>query len=462
MIHDDYSSSRALHKNTKNLLLVLFWTSLTLRFILSFFNHQLYADGSYFFVSILDEYSRHGVFAYFNDNQHPRLFTNLIHQIPLNIGMSLGLIDLKILKFLFCLPLNIYPFLLIHYLCSKDSVTKTQKNIQTVSIIGFAILVLPSEIFGINQSILSYSLYCCYAFFLSQNKMQKIEFFLLVPLSIFLFFSHQNILIAGPALFLIGIASFHQYRQKWTLVFSILPLVAVLFLIYWNSQHQLNNAGYIETLFQILSGKTLLQSSFLISIASLLCLIWIFISNKCSTNGTSIIMAVTVLYLGINLKTFLNPQFEFSMRVFTTIACALLYLPTLFQILSIKMDIKKRTDIHILMYTTILCYTLWQIPHAYHWTQFTNQITETLKENKGLISHEVVHSKLSPQLVKYEWGWTWPSLSIIYSAHTQPSSMISPENFKEYFHIQKDILQIPFRDITPKNNFWTINTEDLK
>lgn len=64
---------------------------------------SLYADGSFFFIQTL--LNRDQVWPAFDDIKHIRLFANLVNQLPMAVGLKAGIVDLKVLRLLFGLPL---------------------------------------------------------------------------------------------------------------------------------------------------------------------------------------------------------------------------------------------------------------------------------------------------------------------------------------------------------------------
>jgi hypothetical protein len=61
-------------------------------------DREMYLDGSNFFSGILGKDS---IWPYWNDDWHNRIFTNLLNQFVLVLGLKLGVTNLNFLKFLY-------------------------------------------------------------------------------------------------------------------------------------------------------------------------------------------------------------------------------------------------------------------------------------------------------------------------------------------------------------------------
>ena len=433
-----------------------FCSILIIKFFVAQTHMPLFADGAYFFISIIEEFSRTGAWSIKDNGDNPSLFINAINQVFINLGLLWGEQDLSILAILFSLPLLILPTLTVfRFTVFANANSALQSSIQFCALGSFSLLCLNSEVFSLNPALLAISLSWAYLFFLANPNPTKQDAITLIAIGCVLFRAHELTLITGISATALGFILYKRHHKIYHLLFATLSATHFIYNLSWVITHdpQNNSVLHLADVFSVINNPAFLSSSFLITLSGVVAIGCQYLHQELRFFKLAALflpVGVTLALIPFPVET-IHPQLESTSRILILVAAATTLLLPFSFLLNFRLP--KLTDHTKLGMTVIIfSFSLWQLNNSIYWQSFTQHIEQTLRERTGLIAIESLNIPTPAE--RFNWGYTWPSLSIIYGP--QPlRAMILPRNRE--IKIETRTIEIPFRSFSKSTDYWKID-----
>ncbi len=444
------------------LLLVVFIYSFSI-FQSIFVKRALFYDGSYFFISVLQDAEVNTPllpcnnplsclhWPYFDDIKHQRLFTNLLNQSLVSGATYLHVKNLEILLLLFAIPLfTIAPLsiLLTHKFIHQES----KYWLIILPIASYVLFTQPSEIFILNPAITFTALSWFIALLYLGVDRLKISHYSLILM--FVFYSlrgHENNLLLSPILAFIAFYRFVHNKEKPALFMSLLHALSAFFSYYWMQSHPIGEqtSGYFQTILTILKHLPyyLGNTGLLFSLLALVVLVLFFVLDQLMLQKQrivsiclfSLIFVIDLLQL-VNIFTSVTnlPAAEYELRIFITLgSLALMIVGSLLLVFRVKVSKTLYVNGLIVLGLTMSSQAIWQIQNNVQWYQFYRSTQETLSTHqpgKILITDQIVHAD------RYTVGWTWPAFSFILQGNKISKIILPPLDnpYYRYIKVERD------------------------
>lgn len=475
----DIQDDRISIKRNKVLLSILALFSSINAIVASLVERGVYADGVIYMLSILNSFS-HGVFGYSSDiDHHPRLFINLINQLPINIvHFVFGVNDKQFLMIFFSLPLFIFPLLALAYNFMLSYRTK-RYDIAILGLGVYFLSVTPSALYSIAELRLAVGFYIILLNYLvGKINYTKFDIGIILFLVLIMFNSHELVLIIGSLFFIISLYYAKQEeiifnrRVKYFIGFS--SLAASLFMVYWFLTRPIVGEA-VRFVDEAISsvGAVSLSFSFATFISLLLIYFCVFYKSYFSkTFITGLILLYTCMFLWFFSKPHvINSTAFFSFRTWPCLFCPLMVV-IIYVIDRFKIKVNKAFYTNVLSIICILgtFYTVRQLNHSYRFYKDYKVYREKLaKMSEGIVtSDELADFYSLSGLSIYHTMDTYTSESILFSKNKKINSIIVPSEIKE--DAQYDIsvkgnkLSLPYVSIDVKNKYWDLTNvkDDIK
>lgn len=447
-----------------------------------FINRSFYADGSFFFVEVLNR--SNGAWPYFDDSKHIRLFTNLFNQLPLSLALEMEITNKYILRLLFGAPLFLANLIGL-ILCLSICLRSLKKWIFLFPIATYFFFVIISEIFILNQAYFALWLYFS-LFLYSISELEEIkrkDWILVTIILIFIFRSHENIIVTGPLIILAAITQLIKatkiYHKIFYIYISMGVLGAVLFAFWWQNVHPVGEQteAYLNLLITILKQpETIIKSSLVFTIIGCFLLISGVIWKKRSEYGYMIII-LSLIFMALMFTSIYmqytgsgtNPIMEYNYRFFITIGGAgMIFLCYLIDIFKWGRFINVKYSLLVIFIIGAVQST-WQIGNNMHWRELIKDTVSVMENSENSII-DPQQSILSDTRIsnRFQWSWSAPSFSIALSETNDIEKIIKPTSHKEYFTVNHSSIDIPFTKLNPEifniekllseNNDYRMNT----
>ena len=413
-------------------------------------NRFLYADGSLFFIQILNHSNSTWPFA--NDGQRMRLFINIFNQLPISILIKLGYTNINILRCVYGLSLffqNIIGVLLVYRISKKSG----KMNIFVFTLFTYTCFNIISEIFIINPAIFSFWIYCI-VFLYATLDFEKNWFdkTLLVLSMIIETMSHEAIIIFAPMI--AGVSAFKIIEGKsikGRLMNSLIFLVSIgqsIYGIWWNKAYSTSEAsgGYLEVLKNVLNLKGVVYSNLFISVLGL-CLVIIYFKKEIKKYTMFILFiggSLAIIYMQYTGVT-INPYREYTYRSLITCGEILLFIiifiENRFSIMA-NNGFNLRSFIIITMLILSL-QSVWQIGNSMYWNKYISQF------EAGIISSN--EKEIEPKNIafgsvesRFDWSWNQSVLSISLQKDYIIKKIVKPRDLLDYYVYNEEGLEVPF------------------
>lgn len=418
--------------------------------VILLYDRWMYLDGANFYVNLL---SGEHLWPYFNDDRHMRLFTNLINQSYTSFFIFLKIQNLILLRKLFGFGLlfnQLFFYYIAYRLCKRANNYKPM----LIILLCYITCVMPSEIFFVNQSITTLSIFwVLFLYTILDIKFKTYDYILIFLTSALLLISHESIIFYSPFLMLASLYRYYYKNRKTIyLIMFLLGLILLSHGVNWiisiPVKHE--SGSYLNTLLYRLSPNEL--SYGLIRISAIGVSIFILLNIELHVRHTlykvfirSAIYLLLIFSIYIGISPFfdvnlLNPTKEFQSRALITfgapfwmaVAIASTYYPTLL----------KNNRVIACCLTLLIASSLWQISSTIYWAKYIQQIQITLSSsNKTLLSSEDIieaFSKAGQQkLSEFNCDWNWPVIGLALQNNYDVDRLIMPDSFIDYFIINK-------------------------
>lgn len=421
-------------------------------------NRFLYADGSLFFVGIIN--NSKWLWPIFDDSQRMRMFINIVNQFPVVLAIKLGINHIATLRFIYGCSLfcqNILGATVVYYVTKKSK----RINIFIFSIAIYSCFNIISEIFIVNQAILSFWVYYIILIYsIVEFKYTFKDKIIIISCLIISTMSHEGIVIFGLLTVIISVwkmikKSIVHERTTKTIIL-IATIGQVIFGFWWNMIYSTPDATgvYLEFLKKIVNIREIIQSNLIISIIGLI-LILIYLKkdiNDIILTKLLIIVSIYIIYISY-IGHFINPFKEYESRICITIGEIVLFIITFFEC---EYNISKKLSWNmksILSITLLIlgCQSTWQIGNTIHWHSYVCQFKAgIMNSGENIISSENI--KIGDTESRFEWAWNQPTISIAINDGYKIYKIIKPKYSDFYFKLENDGLEIPFCKID-KNVF---------
>lgn len=406
-------------------------------------NLGLFADGSYFLLSILTSRT-------FFDFYTTREFAQMITQVPVLIAIKLGMTHLNTLIHLHSLGVIGVP--LGFWIAALFKQFKT--DLFWLFVIAFNACYLSSGFFAIGEYNVTYAMVALSgSILLNDQRYKKIDYAGLLFLASFLTLSYESMCYLGPLLSALTLIRFWLTDKTSLLLKNTLILVAILFVV-----------GSIISVYSILSPqnptsllRALMGTAFVLGsmqLLYLLMILFLFITYLYFEKKICLFFAgfISITHI-INVHFWNPPGMNYHFRIFSglilfvIISTASVYhftyqprarkllnekIPYLRHSRAIKIHSKfcdlfdktrqcKPTAFAGLCFASLMIPFYIEIIGFYTWASRYEQVVIT---QKGFIS--VDEAKLSNS--RYHWGWTNPCLSILLRGNKPGAVILNSQN----------------------------------
>ncbi|MVX62874.1 hypothetical protein GKZ28_04045 [Clostridium chromiireducens] len=429
-------------------------------------NRALYADGSDFFVRIVN--NRNNFWPYFDDSKHIRLFANLINQFPTALALHLGVRNMEILRILFGTPLfinNLIGMIVCTWICHRGK----KIWLAIFPFASYALFCIVSEIFIVNQAFLAFWLYyIAFLYLILEMKWKFYDWIIIFYVLMASYRSHEGILVYGPLIILYFIINIKKIinSNKSKVIVAVSTLLEISYAAWWQLMHPVKEQteNYLGLLKMLLDPKILFTSNMIFSIIGVILLLAVLVFgykfNEMKNQKVYYMVAFTFLIISTILGLYhikgigANPFNEYNYRVFATFGGAF------FMLLAIvydKLNLKDRINVKLCFFTIaiiLLVQSIWQIGNNYQWNKLESNVKQQISSsNKALLKPEEIGLKNSGLASnQYQWPWTGPVFSIALQDSLQVNSIILPYECNEepyfYVNLKTKKLTIPFIEIS--------------
>jgi len=338
---------------------------------------------------------------------------------------------------------------------------------------------MPSEIFYVNQSITTLSLFWILILYVILDLSFKISDYILIFLvSIVLLISHESVIFYSPLL--IAGSLFKYFNSDRKSIYLILLLLGIILLIHginWIIDIPVGqeSGAYINTLLYRLSPHELSYGLIRISVISLFIFILLYIEVILSHKICKVFIKLVIyillaysIYIGTSLFfdiNLLNPTKEFQSRALISFGAPVWMGIAIAS--SLYAALLKNSKIFSCCLVLLISSSLWQISNSIYWAEYLGQVRFTLSASqKTLLPHEDVLKNLSKvgkqKLWEFNGGWTWPVLGLAVQTNYEVFQLIMPDSFFDYFLINKFKNEPPIIPFVKFTNGTPFNFAPLK
>ncbi|MCA9778369.1 MAG: hypothetical protein KC800_16695 [Candidatus Eremiobacteraeota bacterium] len=409
-----------MRSGTRAYYILLFgWLSLVLWIEFAVDLH-LATDGSYYFVSIVDD-------KWFTDFDWGRVHSTYLTQWLLYLATVGGVTSIPALKF--CFAGGIYSMYVLSMVSCLYAVRNECPRLLLFPILSIAAVNLPASytLYGETQpaALLAWPVLLL---LLRSNIWTKTDGVLLCGLAFLWMRTYQGISIAALICALVAIHRFFSSRQGPTRFFLVVFIVIQAFHICTALGGALyprdpSNAGA----FLRSSLETVASLPFAVSIFFLT----LIVGGSLWGMKRGVIASLTALGLCFALRLWIThqgytaeiPSASFSFGYRTAIATVLPLL-MIGAILFARREFEVPVEAFRLALLFLTLSTLYQAKMTWEWDQFRELYRATLARSSGYVPVEKTPMYGSPS----GWGWVNPMLSVIWSGPVVRSVVLNPEN----------------------------------
>ncbi len=365
------------------------------------FDKHLSADGAHYFVEILQTHT----FTYID---WARQFANYLSQIPLVLGVNLGIKDINTLSILFGISLLLPYF--FTFLLSLFALRGEDKSIILFALISMITVNLTSDFILIGEHHLLALLSWPILFFLLRRAplVNWDVFFLLGLMFIYTRLYSTAIVPAAFFMLIAFLRAWHASLISQKIYYSIAVLLAVaaegisIYSILY-PRSSANKEGFAKIILQSLYTPEI--------IASILFLVFFFAGwffrHRILVWVAMIPIILFATYVGYTEYAITAKQSFGNRSLVLTLLPLLLLMTTL---LHWKQK-KANETVYSVFVGFVLMMLFTNIFNTTQWNQFRHQVINVLQEHSGFISNKDTSLKGSA----YRWYWTMPELSVIWS-----------------------------------------------
>ncbi len=372
-----------------------------------------YADGAEFFRSVLNR-QYDALFPVANDANVLRPGINFLNQLPLILGLRLGISNITVLQILFAVPL-FFQAVCGFALCAYTADPK-DRPLLVFPLASYAFFGMLSEIFILNQAFAASWVYWILFFlFLKQEKLTGIGRFLCLLLCLAVLpVSHETVMPAGAVMIAACLFECVIRKNRANLAVKAVILADLVFAVVFNyiflrTHASSTGSSYFALLKDVLKSGSFLSSNLMISLAgALLILVFAWISFPAwAAFAAGVLGGVFCVFVFVTGRS--DPNLEYTFRSFVTIGTVLmLVLAYGYRILPEKWTgrIRLRSWVNVTA-AVLLVQSFWQTGNSVGWQAYLSDFDRQLSGAEGF--------EVPGQENKYEWAWTQPDLSILES-----------------------------------------------
>lgn len=443
---------------------IFFFLSILLLFFQVIFsienNRFLYADGSFYFLSILGS-------KWFFLVEPSRLISQIIQQFFPVMALQLGVDRFSVIIFLFGIGTELLPLIFTvacYFFLPRDRkvlflfpLLSYLAGVQSTSFASISVEGLTSSYFWLSLIVILFAEF--------KNLINKIVLLLLILPVVLM---HECMVFLATLLIIatfFRILNQEKFGDKFTLSFIILWLLITISIQAWFIYYPRdpnNKAGFIRGLISFLwlfnNGLNVPVLLGLLSLAltctfSLACIFINQVTNRLIFI-TSFIFAIFSLYVLLDNFNSIAPSTQFMARGFPGfvaffLATALLVvIGVLANELVLRIAALNAPIIAALLITN----SIWHIASTQKWSNYLDSFQMIISKNQGLISWNNAITSLSNQSISnftnMSWPWTNPSMSILMSNNRLVKSIISNPGYNSWQPFDPAIPStLPYPDI---------------
>ncbi len=243
-------------------------------------------DGSYILLRLLDNFNNDSLNIITNTDQRARFFTNFLNQlIPVITYVTLGIKNKHLLAQIFSLSLYLVPTLLL--VANIIFAARIKKpDIAAWTLLIYVIAIIPSLAYGVVEVYTATGLNMLLLQYLICNvKYNKLDIAVILTLCVFVFNSHESIVLRGLLIFLAGVfyvkkSTNSDNTNNKTAITGFVVGIIIAGLLFWKQLYWYSYITLILFGMFFLSGKErIIKLTIIISslMASLVILSYFFI-----------------------------------------------------------------------------------------------------------------------------------------------------------------------------------------
>lgn len=390
----------------------------------------LYADGSYFLLEIISR-------GTFFDFDKPRYFSQIISQLPVVLGLHVGVNRMESLIWLHSLGLFGFPTLF--WLLALYKVARN--GLFWPFVMVFAVVYLNTSFFSIGEFNLAYSVVAyAMAILLGEDEIGIAMGSILLVLGLILTRSYEGLLFLGPLLYAVSVL--RLVRESSQIVERIfLSIAAFLFAVafaisLWSilfPRDPANLAG-ATNLASLISNKQWVLSALAAGLYLGMYLLSRYKRLMWLCGVLSSFVIVLLFYPGFYATPFQN----YSMRAFGSLVmfCAFsLMVIARFRVIGPDMacQAKEAGGLKAVLFRLlpILMLTALIIPDIHHtlgFRRFIHMFKEATDSQVGIQAAEST-KLLIPEAIVYSWAWTYPTLSLLLRRNEHGAIILNPKYY---------------------------------
>ena len=289
------------------ILLFLFYLFIVLSLVYIIFasiiGRGAFLDGTQWSLDMLVELPKNEWF--FNFVPRTRNFIILIEQLPVNIAYKLGFHSKELLKFMFSLPLFLFPFLVT--LWNFKLIERTKKfDIAFASLFIYGVFILSGIMYSVVEALLAVPIILLlYHYFVADINYTKKDMVIMTLLSVILFDASEIVIFTGTFMFFLSLYFFKTIKDKKQktvkLLIGILQFTASIELmirnIFFIDDTKNETINFFKEIFLDV-GSNLIGIPLLVIITIIISLFLYFYKKKISIVSTFIIILVYFCILG--------------------------------------------------------------------------------------------------------------------------------------------------------------------
>ena len=369
-------------------------------------NKALFADGSYWFLRIME---LDGFFIL----PEPRFFAQILTQSPVFVLLFFGVDQLTILTYAHSAGLVMVPALIWLRALMLHLNTRTFWFI----LLCYSVSSTLTGFMAISEANVAHALvgYCFAA--LIKPVIPKWDRVFLVVSSILVTASYESLVFLGPLLLALSIQKLISVLRNDELDLGIAVTLsisgtmfatagAVSLLSIFSPRDPNNLSGAANFLPSLLSPTGLIAIAFL----TILALDRILISKKTKMVLSLTLAGLALLYL-LFPSSWLTPSENYQMRVASGLLLFFCICITLWSLTRPRLT-SSEFNLGFASIGLLVVFSLPQFVHNYNWAIWTGQYQQTIQELKAWTPFnetDLAGSSLS----YFQWGWNNPSLSLI-------------------------------------------------
>jgi hypothetical protein len=439
-------------------------------------DRALFADGSHFFLSWRVAPSPWTVA---NDEQHPRLFVNALHQSAAMVARASGVTDLRWLRLLFGAGMFVVPLLILAAVVWLGARARDYR-LALVMGAGAVAAVMPSQLFILEQSITTSALaWLLLSYQLLPLRWSWYDRALVAVAAITLLQSHEAALVLGPVLITFAIAvALHSPRRsdaaRRAFGIGAVGLAAAVHVAWWMLTHPLPGVTsdflrlkYLALPWELWIGigrPTLyLLTVVPLAVLSVLPAVPAGIARHLrtitvwgSTIGAALVLAGAP-EPWINPRA-IAPLIQFDLRFLVPFVSALfMLLGGIWVLIGRDAPVGRHTALKVTLAVALLGAVNWQVANTRQWRQFIGAVNEALSEAPaGEIDPARVRERLAraghANAWRMHWPWAWGQLSVASRNTPRIPTILVPTMHRQLFHVpraQQRVLRLPWLNLVP-------------